>query len=127
MVYVDCINIKQRKLAYEVVSHCYNQLLNEYNDIDILVTVKTNLDNAVDGWCQQNSSDDYEIEVERNLNDEYFIKTICHEMVHVKQGVTGELVNGTTWRGKEYSNEQPWEIEAYQLEKELFYSFLQNR
>lgn len=124
MVYVDCINIKQRKLAYEVVSHCYNQLLNQYNDIDILVTVKTNLDDAVDGWCQQNSSDDYEIEVERNLNDEYFIKTICHEMVHVKQGVTSELVNGTTWRGKEYTNEQPWEIEAYQLEKKLYNSFI---
>ena len=125
-VYVNSINKRQEKLALDIISHCYKELIDGH-EVDILVSVKSNLDENMDGWCQRISTTDYEIEVERNLNDECFIKTLCHEMVHVKQGVKGELANGATWRGKTYSNEQPWEVEAYRLEVELYYSFLQKR
>lgn len=125
-VYVDSVDKQQEKLAFDVASHCYKELIDGY-EVDILISVKSDLDENANGWCQQNSNTDYEIEIESNLDNECFIKTLCHEMVHVKQGVKGELNSGATWRGKEYNNEQPWEIEAYRLEKKLSYSFLQKR
>jgi len=125
-VYVDSIDKAQEKLAFAVIAHCYKQLINDYN-VDILVSIKAGLDDNTDGWCQQNSVNNYEIEVERNLNNKHFIKTLCHEMVHVKQGVMGELVDSTTWRGKAYNGDQPWEVEAYYLEEQLYQSFLSKR
>jgi hypothetical protein len=54
-----------------------------------------------------------------------FVTTIVHEMVHVKQGVRGELrelMGKQYWKGrvcnKEYM-EQPWEKEAYRLQDKL--------
>jgi len=52
---------------------------------------------------------------------------LAHEMVHARQFLRGQLVAEGVWKwkgrnadGYEYDN-QPWEKEAYRLEKELFY------
>ena len=54
------------------------------------------------------------------------MQTLAHEMVHARQFLRGELTcdGGFAWKGRkadgyEYEN-QPWEIEAYRLEKKLF-------
>lgn len=54
------------------------------------------------------------------------MQTLAHEMVHARQFLRGELTcdGGFAWKGRradgyEYEN-QPWEIEAYRLEKTLF-------
>ena len=62
------------------------------------------------------------------------LKTLAHELVHVKQYLVGDLTwrdKGMMWRGEmflpEYLTEQldtPYEIEAYGREKGLFISFL---
>ena len=62
------------------------------------------------------------------------LKTLAHELVHVKQYLVGDLTwrdKGMMWRGEmflpEYLTEQldtPYEIEAYGKEKGLFISFL---
>ena len=51
---------------------------------------------------------------------------LAHEMVHAKQFLRGQLTAEGAWRWKgrnangfEYEN-QPWEKEAYKLEKDLF-------
>jgi len=62
------------------------------------------------------------------------LKTLAHELVHVKQYLVGDLTwrdKGMMWRGEmflpQHLTEQldtPYEIEAYGKEKGLFISFL---
>jgi len=62
------------------------------------------------------------------------LRTLAHELVHVKQYLMGELSwrdKGMLWRGElltpEYLTDQlkmPYEVEAYGKEKGLFISFL---
>jgi hypothetical protein len=62
----------------------------------------------------------------RKLGFLEMMKTLAHEFVHAKQFLRGQLTceGGFAWKGKKgegwkYEN-QPWEKEAYKLEKELF-------
>jgi hypothetical protein len=64
----------------------------------------------------------------------YFIKTVIHELIHVKQYVTGQLsdkvgrASGVIWKGIDHSkttySRQPWEREAYRLQEKLFIEFM---
>lgn len=55
------------------------------------------------------------------------IKTVIHEIVHIKQIYKGELVLGegtkkTTWYGNVYEENYyklPWEVEAYEIENKI--------
>ena len=51
------------------------------------------------------------------------IKTVLHEMIHVKQYAEGRLTQ-TEWMGRPHPDlpyrELPWEIEAYAREQELY-------
>ena len=133
---VVCIsgdNIR-KELAYSVIVHCYNQLIPSH-DINIDVLLRTLETKRTDGWCQHNNGINYEISVDKSLSTNQFIKTLCHEMVHVKQGGKNELVEQYTtkyqplWKGTrcdEYDlSSPPWELEAYQLEEELYNSFME--
>ena len=62
------------------------------------------------------------------------LKTLGHELVHVKQYVTGDLAmkaKGMYWKGeltdiksmKDYFK-SPWEVEAYGLERYLWMNFI---
>ena len=60
-----------------------------------------------------------------NQNPKDIVKTICHEMVHMKQYLRRELsMDGMVWKGKNVSetpyNDQPCEIEAYNLQEKLY-------
>ena len=46
------------------------------------------------GTCVDNNNDGYDIEINSNQSLRDFVATIVHEMVHVKQYVTGE------WQGE---------------------------
>ncbi len=55
------------------------------------------------------------------------MQTLTHELVHAKQFLRGELKTEGDWvwkgrksSGYQYDN-QPWEKEAYRLEKEIFW------
>jgi len=86
------------------------------------------------GWCH---GDEEEVWIELGnelLEDEdYFMETLAHELVHAKQLLTGELKDldnfRTEWKGEEYINLRdklpeevyrglPWEEEAYRRQKE---------
>jgi len=132
VVCVDGICKKQQKLVYSVVQYCYNELT-PHHDVDIFITLKSSLSNNLNGWCQHNHNNNFEILLDSKLQNNELIKTVCHEMVHVKQGVKNELTYEYNdkycrmWKGIEYISECPWEIEAYQLEKELFNSYMEQR
>ena len=78
------------------------------------------------GFCTNWGNREFEIEIEKELGLREFITALCHEMVHVKQGVRGELTEATGqqyWKGKNHTEteywSQPWEKEAYRKERKL--------
>lgn len=74
---------------------------------------------------------DFIIELQSNMNRSDYIRTLIHELIHVRQWVQNKL---KLKRGKLYYMNQnctdlsyyskPHEIEAFALEKEYFYDFM---
>jgi hypothetical protein len=66
--------------------------------------------------------------IQKNISNEEILKTIAHELVHVKQYLYKELNEQMTlWKGRKVSEDQyasyydyPWEKEAYKLGDKLF-------
>jgi hypothetical protein len=125
--YVTGSTDKNKRLVYHVIEHCYNELIPEYDtDIYIELTIP---DDNLNGWCEYDG-ENFEIEIKESLSREELIKTVAHEMVHVKQYLTGELVEERCkriWKGVDHTDDThfnyPWEIEAYKLEEILYKSF----
>lgn len=81
---------------------------------------------------------EFEIEMESNLGPVFMLRTLAHELVHVRQYARGQLVDPAygryqKWRGVMFNenmvdyNDLPWEKEAMQLEKELYELWKQHR
>ena len=100
-------------------------------NVEIKVSFKKDMDCAhgmvlVEDYNLSNKPRSFIIEVNKNDSDEEKLKTLAHEMVHIKQYVKGELNEcQTVWRGTKIEteleyDEQPWEIEAYELGDKLY-------
>ena len=94
---------------------------------DSFLTVRFTNDISVAGYCDEVDIDELWVEIELNskLSYDEAVVTIFHELVHCRQILEGRLVQGnpSTWDGVEYNCDYmqlPWEIEAYQLEKEMY-------
>lgn len=88
------------------------------------------------GFCIYEDSNvrprEFTIEIDKGMSDENIIKTIAHELVHVKQYVKGELKERYKpnhfhmWHDEliivndDNFYDVPWEVEARKLEQELF-------
>lgn len=101
--------------------------------IDIIVPKKYGyLAGGVGGYCSASKDEGYfEIQIDlANTRRGEMISTLCHELVHAKQYLKGELCHnsGTKWKGKTYkvspkdtfALNTPWEREAYKTEDILF-------
>jgi hypothetical protein len=71
------------------------------------------------------------IEVRQNDSEEEKLKTLAHEMVHVRQYIRGELNEEmSVWRGGKVDSdeipyaEQPWEIEAESIAHKLYDEYI---
>ena len=124
------------ELTHSVVAHCFNELIPTH-DVNINVLVRDIQTDNINGWYQWTDDHNSEISVDKSLSKNQFIKTLCHEMVHVKKGVKKELEEskycrswlGTEYKllsGTEYTGQFPWEAEAYYLENKLYNSFMVN-
>ena len=77
------------------------------------------------GFCLSYTPTEFLIELDQSLPLYELIETICHEMIHIKQYATGELVEKgekILYRNCLYESSDdssPWEKEAY--EKEMYY------
>ncbi len=117
----------QREIAEQTVVAMMRKLLPRIRQIQIEVKIKKNLEKVHGGmaFCLEVEPRKFEIEVEKDLGLRDFVTAICHEMVHVKQGVRGELTNKLGfqyWKGRKCEKdywEQPWEKEAYRLQDKL--------
>ncbi len=126
---------RDRRLAEDVVWFCLERLLPRHKTLDITVTLKKTYEDGAWGFCYAGDDDrDLYIDIDhrlyREMGWEAFVDTLCHEMVHVKQSVRGELKEW--FRGgyrrkwlcrdgkyRDYENvpyeRQPWEVEAYRM------------
>ena len=120
MIFVDTIggNKKQRKLVNDVAYWCINKLMPRMKKLDIEIQINNLKDNAV-GYCiMQDDNRTYEIEVDKKLDIEEMIVTVCHEMVHVKQYARNELGINDKNDDQNYFD-LPYEKEAYELQEIL--------
>ena len=120
MIFVDTIggNKKQRELVNDVAYWCVNKLMPRMKKLDIEIQINNLKNNAV-GYCMmQDDNRTYEIEVDKKLDIEEMIVTICHEMVHVKQYARNELGINDKNDGQNYFD-LPYEKEAYELQEIL--------
>ena len=120
MIFVDTIggNKKQRELVNDVAYWCVNKLMPRMKKLDIEIQINNLKDNAV-GYCMmQDDNRTYEIEVDKKLDIEEMIVTVCHEMVHVKQYARNELGINDKNDDQNYFD-LPYEKEAYELQEIL--------
>ena len=125
------LKIELKEAANFYASKLFSKRLSK--NIYLEIYLKRDLD--VLGYCSFTNLDDprprdFEIELLNKVPLNELLQTLAHEMVHVKQYAKGELkdVNGSgvrfRWAKKVYEDaeytEQPWEIEAFAKEVELY-------
>lgn len=102
--------------------------------IEVEVHFVNKCDNNVAGDCYGDHEEVF-INIAKNSYDYTYpfnerILTLCHELVHAKQFIKGELSgSGTVWKGVDMSlirdiKNQPWEQEAFKLEVELYNKYI---
>lgn len=90
---------------------------------------------GVYGWCTVMDCNyrprDFLIELHNFMTMENYTKTLMHELWHVYQHVKGALKDKyqkRLWKGIDYTNvdyeDQPWEIQAQQMEEILYLEYL---
>ena len=103
--------------------------------IDIVVNHRGLLREGVYGWCSVLDCNwrprNFEIELHNRMPVDDYISTLIHELWHVYQHVKGDLKDKGSkrfWKGIDHSNtdysDQPWEVEAYSMEKKLFGEYM---
>lgn len=136
---------KKKQLAEQAADYTIKRIMPRLaNRLDITIQIAKRLD--VLGYCDwvgdnPHKPREFLIQVRNGQNNEDFVKTIIHEMVHVKQYARGELTElGGHMKWKKGGqpaayyddmsvmraklDEMPWEKEAYLLEERLYQDYL---
>lgn len=121
-----------RELAEKVCYFMMKKLLPRHRKMLISVEFQANLEknDGMMAYAMDLEDRVFEIGVDRDLMKNHglreFVTAICHEMVHVKQYVKGELKyagDKELWKGRDCADmeymDQPWEKEAYKLQDKL--------
>ena len=135
MNYINVIGAtkKKRALAESAVIFCISELMPRMRTLEIEVNIKNLKSEGVAGWCYEGDGNrDFYIDVDKNLDDEELVETVCHEMVHVWQGATRKMKDlpfgRKMYMGKVYDDttvydDEPWQIEAYAMQGDLLEKF----
>lgn len=110
----------QRDLTEKAVRYFVAELLPRKRSLNISVGIRNILKEGMAGCCEHMSGNEFEITLHHRGNLYEYISFLAHEMVHLKQYSTKELVTRypkETWKGEDYSNvayrKLPWEKEAW--------------
>ncbi len=128
MNFIDTIggNKKQRELITDVAYFCVDRLMPRMKTLEIEIQINNLKDQAV-GYCMmQDDNRTFELEVDKKLDDDELITTVCHEMVHVKQYARNELGINDNHDGENYYD-LPYEKEAYELQEILLEEYKECR
>lgn len=136
--------ISKKEVRY-ILDYAANRLMSErlHNNIEVYVTFK-DLKAKESGFCWPEDFDErthrfFCIEVNTTKTRRNQIRTLFHEMVHVKQYAKGELRDDrrstqlSRWLGELHKDEDydywelPWEIEAYGREEGLYRMYTRHK
>ena len=134
---VGCPDKKQFRPYVKRAALFYaSELMSEKMLDNIFVRIRFNKDIDAYGYASVEDYNDsgkpreFEIELHPGIGAYDILKTLAHEMVHVKQYVYNETNETLTrWRGQRVDSDdveywdQPWEIEAHGYESGLFTKF----
>ena len=91
--------------------------------LEIEVNIKVNLKNeGVVGWCYEGENNrDFYIDVDKNLDIEELVETVCHEMVHVwHQELTRKMKDlpfgRKMYMGKVYDETTAYEDDRWRID-----------
>ncbi len=118
---------KPKRLPYPLLDRAV-LFASEFLDLNVDLTIEFRiLRKQHCGFCDY-YEDDAIIIIDRYLSVEDIIRTLFHEMVHVKQYDAGRLEHGSSgiWLGvlcEGPYEDLPWELEAYQLEQKMMDAF----
>jgi hypothetical protein len=123
---------KLERFAYDVIHSFFNSRFRR--DVCINIQVQRSLENDYLGLCI-GDLEDVDIELARYdehgepLDAEYMAQNLAHELVHAKQYLKGQIDGTMRYRQSSKTKwidctdvayqDQPWEIEAYDLEEKL--------
>ena len=127
----------RKRICEDVTTWFLNRFLPRHR-LDVRIVHRGLKREGVYGWCD--FEDDYKrprsflIELQSFMNQELYIQTLLHELVHLRQWVTGDLRQK---RGKMYFGttnveeldyeDQPHEIEAREQEVTLYLEYLSEK
>jgi hypothetical protein len=143
-IYTKGSTRKTQKIVKDLTRFCADMLMSKRLVDGLLVRVEfiKDLDNEYDGDCEyvdeESRPKEFLIRVNDSLKLSKKLRTICHEMVHVKQYATGEMkymsrpARFTKFQGMLYPDEleywdSPWEIEAFGREPGLYTRWIDQR
>ena len=118
---------KPKKVDYELLDSLLSfgsDYLELEEDIYLILEFHKKMEPHIHGYCLYDY-DEICIEVNSRLTTEEMIVAIFHELIHVKQYESGDLMyDGKTsfWKGSLVEGDYkflPWEEEAYRIEKEM--------
>ena len=124
---------RRKALIRDATEFFRNKLLPRKRKLDISIYLRKHLKKCynVYGDCEvKDDTHSYVINLDLSLSNKDLIKTLGHEMIHVKQYAIGDLgMWGNKWCGKKYPidmpyDDQPWEKEAMALEDILYYQYI---
>ena len=113
----------QREIAHKTVAFMIEKLMPRMKTLDIALHICNIKSDAVGFAMMTDNNRTFELEIDKKINLNNLVTTICHEMIHVKQYARNEI-NGIDLCSKgrnipkdtDYWN-FPWEKEAYRLQK----------
>lgn len=128
---------KTQKLA---INYFADNLLSRQMKQNIAIRVKftENIDNLgeteITDYNSVGKPREFTLIIKKDIGDEETLKTISHEMVHIRQYCYGHLNEQMTyWRGEKVSEEdyeyfdRPWEKEAQELGNKLYEEFINEK
>ena len=138
-------NSLQKHIVEQTVDYIAPKLkLTRYPSLAIEYRIKK-INSSYHGFCSAETESHsvykprfFDVELSKDLHLLDFVKTICHETIHVKQYVTGEIredysVNNAKWVWKSRNVslstsylDHPWEKEAFRKEGKLAMEVLAN-
>lgn len=139
-------NKLQQHIVYKTVDYIAPKLkLTRYPSLTIEYQIKK-INSSFHGFCSAESEShrvykprEFEVELSKDLHLLDFVKTICHESIHVEQYVTGKIQEDYSvgekgrwvWKNRRVSLntkyiDHPWEKEAFRKESKLAMEVLAN-
>lgn len=117
----------KKDLVDQYIRNLMKQLnIHRFTKRELMIEFKSVLEDEADGLCLGDTKEAVISIATKNKSFMRQMQAIAHEMVHARQFFRGQLTcdGGFAWKGRKadgfhYKN-QPWEKEAYKLERELF-------